>query len=42
MVSAILVGNSFYSPKYVPEAFFQSGSQASKLLVLSQVELLVF
>lgn len=41
MVSAIYVGNCFSSLEYAPKGLLHLGSQASKLLGLSQVELLV-
>lgn len=41
MVSAIYVGSCFSKPDYAHKALIHFGSQASKLLGLSQVELLV-
>lgn len=41
MVSAIYVGNCFSKPDNAHKALIRFGSQASKLLGLSQVELLV-
>lgn len=41
MVSAIYVGNCFSKPDNAHKALIHFGSQASKLLGLSQVELLV-